>query len=121
LSQNNGVGAACGTFKSCNMNRSQVSSKHVLAIARYSDSADDLETITCFFDFHEMREFPRKTQNPVTDLLVAWQPPQSESQKAFKERSLDVENNMPCPGVPLMYLRTLNAASQCGFLGSCMN
>ena len=71
LSQNNGVGATSGTFKSCNMNRSQVSSKHVLAIARYSDFADDLKTITCFLDFHEIREFPRKMQNPVTDLLVA--------------------------------------------------
>jgi hypothetical protein len=64
-------------------------------MARYSASADDLETLACFLDFHEMSEFPRNIQYPITDLLVAWQPPQSESQKAFNVRLLVAENNKP--------------------------
>ena len=71
LSQNNGAWAVCGVFKSCSIKSNQVSAKHVLAIARYSTSADDLETLACFLDFHEISEFSRKTQYPITDLLVA--------------------------------------------------
>jgi hypothetical protein len=48
---------------------------------QYSTSAEDLETVTCFFDFHKINESPKKTQNPVTNLLVLGQPAQSESQK----------------------------------------
>jgi len=61
LSQNNGAWAVYGVFKSCSIKSNQVSSKHVLAIARYSTSANDLETLACFLDFYEMSEFPRKT------------------------------------------------------------
>ncbi|KAL5770572.1 hypothetical protein ACOSP7_014726 [Xanthoceras sorbifolium] len=43
-------------------NASSINSKHMLAIARYSASADDLETLACFLDFHDMRELPRKIQ-----------------------------------------------------------
>ena len=32
----------------------------MLAMARYSALADDLETLACFLDFHDTREFPRK-------------------------------------------------------------
>jgi len=41
-----------------------------MAIARYSASADDLDTFVCFFDFHEIIEEPRKMQYPDTDLRV---------------------------------------------------
>ena len=74
-------------------------------MARYSASADDLETLACFLDFHDMSYFPRKMQYPVTDLLVAPQPPQSKSQKAFKDKLLSEGSNSPWLGVPLMYLR----------------
>lgn len=53
-------------------------------MARYFASIEDLEILACFLDFQEIREFSRKIQYMVTDLLLARQPPQSKSQKAFK-------------------------------------
>ncbi|MCI62208.1 hypothetical protein A2U01_0083465, partial [Trifolium medium] len=50
-----------------------------LAKALYSDSELDLEIVVCFLDFHEIREEPRNTQKPETDLLVVGQLAQSES------------------------------------------
>ena len=35
-----------------------------LAIALGLDSAEDLETTSCFLHFHEINDSPRKTQNP---------------------------------------------------------
>lgn len=61
-----------------------MSSQLVKAMARYSASAEERETVVCFFDFHEINESPRKMQKPVTDLLVSAQPAQSQSVKAFK-------------------------------------
>ena len=57
-------------------------------MAQYLASTDNLETLACFLDFHEMSEFSRKIQYLITNLLVARQPPQSESQKAFNVRLL---------------------------------
>ena len=47
--------------------------------AIYSTSAEDLDTVCCFLDFHEISECPRNTQNPVVDLLVSMQLPQPAS------------------------------------------
>lgn len=41
----------------------------VWEIARYSDSADDLETTPCFLHFQDMSEDPRKMENPVVDII----------------------------------------------------
>ena len=49
----------------------------------YSASTNDLETVCCFLDFLEIRESPRKTQKPVTDLLVSGHEVQSTSAKAL--------------------------------------
>ena len=56
---------------------SQVSSHVALAIALYSASAEDLETVCCFLDFQDIKELPRNTQKPKMDLLVSGQVPQS--------------------------------------------
>ena len=56
LSQNRGVAEDWVTLRSCKMYYNQVNSKQVFVMAQYSDSADDLETFVCFFDFHEIRE-----------------------------------------------------------------
>ena len=40
------------------------------AMDLYLASAEDLETIDCFFDFHDTKESPMKMLYPVTDLLV---------------------------------------------------
>jgi hypothetical protein len=53
------------------------------AIALYSTSTEDLDTVVCFFDFQEIKELSRKTQYPVTDLLESTQRAQSKSQNAF--------------------------------------
>jgi hypothetical protein len=82
------------------------------AIDRYSASADDLDTVCCFLDFQDIKESPRKTQNPVTDLLESGQPVQSESQKAFRRKVEAAEKKIPWPGEDLRYLKTLYAASK---------
>lgn len=50
--------------------------------ARYSAYMELLEMVFCFLDFHEIKESPRNTQNPVTDLLVSKHPAHSESLNA---------------------------------------
>lgn len=50
-------------------NCNHVSSQQVFTIALYSASAKDLEIVFCFFDFHEIKEDPRKIQYPVMDYL----------------------------------------------------
>ena len=56
-------------------------------MALYSTSTEDLETMDCFLNFHEIRESPKKTQYPVVDLLVSTQDAQSTSVYAFKCKS----------------------------------
>ena len=56
-------------------------------MALYSTSAEDLETMNCFLDFHEIRESPKKIQYPVVDLLVSIQDAQFASVYAFKCKS----------------------------------
>ncbi|MCH89133.1 hypothetical protein A2U01_0010026, partial [Trifolium medium] len=69
------------TFKSFSKNKSQISSHVALDKALYSASEDDLETVVCFFSFHDTRDEPMKKQYPVVDFLVSRQPAQSESEK----------------------------------------
>jgi hypothetical protein len=57
------------------------------AINLYLDSAEDLEMVSCFLNFHEIKEYPRKTQNPVMDLRVSEHPAQSASQNALSLKS----------------------------------
>lgn len=46
----------------------QDNSAAVEASARYSASADDRDTIICFLADQEIKDGPRKNQNPVLDL-----------------------------------------------------
>ena len=62
----------------------QVTSEDVAAIALYSASEEDLETVDCFLDLHDIGDFPNKRMKPVTDLLQSGQAAQSESEKACK-------------------------------------
>ena len=91
------------------------------AMDLYFDSAEDRDTVCCFLDFHETKESSRKTQNPVTDLLVSRKKAQSASAKSFKCKFDLLEKKRPCPGVPLRYCRTLLAECKCGSLGCSMN
>lgn len=58
LSQNNAVGCFRLYPISYNNPLIQMISQVVKAIALYSDSAEDLETVTCFFVFQEIKDFP---------------------------------------------------------------
>ena len=56
-------------------------------MALYSASTEDLETIDCFLDFHEIKESPKKMQKPMVDLRVSIQDAQSASVYALKCKS----------------------------------
>ena len=61
LSQNNDAGLECLIPMSLNKCRSHNTSQTVTAMALYSSSANDLEMVLCFLDFHEIKESPIKT------------------------------------------------------------
>jgi len=67
----------------------------VVAKALYLAFAKDLLTVGCFFDFQGMRKSIRKTEKPVTLLLVSMQPAQSLSEYAFKYKSESTLRNNP--------------------------
>lgn len=90
----------------------QVISELVMAMARYSASADERETTDCFFDFQEIKDEPRNMQKPETERLVSGQDAQSESQYVVMSRLCSEEKKRPCPGAPLMYFRILKAADK---------
>lgn len=95
MSQYNSAAFGCNIFKSFNNERSQDNSQHAPVIALYSASADDRETVFCLSVRQEISEDPKKTQYPVVDFLDIEQPPQSESQKARKDKSFWEEKNKP--------------------------
>ena len=82
-------------------------SQTATAIDLYSDFAEDLETICCFFDFHEIKDSPRNMQKQVIDLLMLGHEAQSASAKAFKCSSDLLEKNNPWPGELFRYCKTL--------------
>ena len=65
------------------------------ARALYSASAEDLKTICCFLDFHEIMVELKITQCLVIDLRVSKHAAQSESEKAFSYKSFVVGKNKP--------------------------
>lgn len=58
-------------------------SQEVAAKARYSASAEDLDTVLYFLAFHDTSASPRNTQKPVVDFLVSEHEAQSASEKPF--------------------------------------
>lgn len=84
LSQNSRVALGCFTCKSQRRKSNQTISHTTTAIELYSASANDLETIFCFLDFHETKESPKKIQKPIINLLVSGPDAQSTSAKALK-------------------------------------
>ena len=71
--------------------------------ARYSASAEDLDTVFCFLDLQDTNELPKKTQYPVVDLRVSGQSAQSESKKALICRSEVEAYKSPWQRALLMY------------------
>lgn len=59
----------------------QTNSATVVAILLCSDSAELLEMVLYFFDFHDISKSPYIMKKPVTDFLVKGHDAQSASQK----------------------------------------
>lgn len=70
-------------------------SQHVEAMEQYSDSAEDQETVCCFFDFHEIKASPRSTRKLVIDLLVSEHLAQSTSHNALTLKSEEDGKKIP--------------------------
>lgn len=62
LSQYNVTGIRLEIPKSRNKANNQVSSQHVLAVALYSTSTVDLDTLDCVLAFTDINEFLNNTQ-----------------------------------------------------------
>ena len=60
--------------------RSHEHSETALAMARYSASALDLDTVVCLLEDHETSELPKKTQKPDVERRVSGHPAQSASE-----------------------------------------
>lgn len=67
----------------------------VVAMLLYSASAELLETVDCFFDFHENKEPLYSTKYPVTDLFVWGQEDQSASQYVVIVVSGELDSKTP--------------------------
>jgi len=121
LSQWRDIGVGWDTPRLSSKALSLVNSHVVMAIDRYSASAEERETMCCFLVFQDTGELPRKTIQPVSDRRVRGQPAQSASHHPCSRRSLSLLRNTPWPGLPLRYLTTRRAASQCASRGHYMN
>ena len=63
------VGFVNEIWKSCKSYLIQINSLIVAAKARYSALAEDRATVVCFLAFQEIKDSPKKMQNPVTKRL----------------------------------------------------
>ena len=57
-----------------------------MAMEQYSTSVIDRETTASFYVLQEIRQFPRKTENPEVERRSSRLPAQSELQKALSWR-----------------------------------
>ena len=82
LSQRISGVAGRGIPRSCMIYESQRTSATACAIAQYSASAVDQETVDCFFADHKMILLPKKVQYPEVKRFVVEQLAQSPLVKA---------------------------------------
>ena len=83
LSHANVTDLRLSTPSSAKSRTSHVIPEATAAMARFSASEEDLETVFCFFDFRLIGELPNKITYPIIDFLVSKQAPQSDSLKAW--------------------------------------
>lgn len=77
-----GVGAERVNPMSASNQRSQTISAVVEVIGRYSTSAEERATASCFLLLQETSESPKKIQKPVVDLQSERSPAQPTSENA---------------------------------------
>jgi len=111
LSQYIGVGWEKEIPISASNQRNQTISLVVDTMARYSASVDDWETIDCFLLFQEIRESPKKIQNPVTDLRSVGSLPWSASEYARNSKEEVDESNRLWKTVPRRYRKIWRTAA----------
>ena len=81
--------------KSLSIDSNRINSQVALAMDLYFASADDLETVCCFFNFHDTRESPMKKQYPLMDFMLSGQDAQSESAKPLSSVEEEDEKRSP--------------------------
>ena len=120
LSQNATV--ADGTLQRSSPRRCRIHehSETALAMARYSASTLDLDTVFCRLDDHEMREDPRKMQKPEVDRRVSGHPAQSASEYTVIVGVGVARSWTPRVSVPLMYHRMRFSMVWCTSRGACI-
>jgi hypothetical protein len=91
------------------------------AIALYSASVLDLDTVLCFLALQEIRLDPRNTAKSHVDLLSSTLPAQSASENALTRVESDLLIFNPNLVECLMYLNILFTAAQCIVVGACRN
>ena len=79
LSQYNFVDCGYGIRRFANSCFNQVISQQVDAIALYSASAEEQDTVVCFFVFQDIGELPRSMQYPMIERRVSLHRAQSAS------------------------------------------
>jgi hypothetical protein len=89
------------------------------AIALYSASVLNCDTVFCFFAHLEIRLGPRNTAKPPVDLLLSEHPTQFASKKALTRVEEDFLMLRPMPIVCLRYRRILLTAVQWKLVGLC--
>lgn len=104
LSQCNSIGNEILALISCSKPCSQTNSATLVAMLLYSTSAEVLEMVFCFLDFHETRDSPILMQKTVTDFLDTTHEAQSASQKELILSDILLLINKPKPGCPLISL-----------------
>lgn len=107
LSQNITCGLYWKTPISQRKKEIHISSAAVDAMALYSASAVERDTVGYFLALHEMQLDTKKVQNPVVEHLVRGHLAQLMSEKARRSRELFLMIHRPVEILPLMYRRIL--------------
>ncbi|GKE17595.1 hypothetical protein Tco_1425172, partial [Tanacetum coccineum] len=114
-------GPLCSASRPFRSHRIYKISLVVVAMARYSASAEDREITDCFLDFQETGAPPKSRMYLLRDLLVKGHPNQSTSQYVTKFVPPSLGKKTPCPGVAFKYRSTRMTASKWLWRGSDTN